>query len=166
MAEQHSILGGKVHLYQRNDSPIWQCSTYLAGKNRRKSTKEKSLAKAKDVAQDWFFTLHDQQRHGELTTGKTFSLAAKKFFEEYMAITAGDRNPQYVASLESRLRLHVLPFFGNKPLAAVNAGLMQEYRMQRLTPLADGKRPSKSSLHHEEVVGATGHENRLASRLD
>ncbi len=32
MAEKHTILGGKVHVYMREGSPIWQCSTYLEGK--------------------------------------------------------------------------------------------------------------------------------------
>ena len=30
----HTIMGGKVHVYQRDNSSFWQCSTYLAGKNR------------------------------------------------------------------------------------------------------------------------------------
>ena len=53
MPEQHTILGGKVYVYKRPNSRLWQCSTYLAGKNRRISTKEESLAKAKQIAEDW-----------------------------------------------------------------------------------------------------------------
>jgi hypothetical protein len=49
MPEKHTILGGKVHVYRRDNSSRWQCATYLAGKNRRVSTKEDSLAKAKDL---------------------------------------------------------------------------------------------------------------------
>ena len=49
-ATKHTILGGKVHVYKREHSGYWQCSTYLAGKNRRESTKEDSLARAKDFA--------------------------------------------------------------------------------------------------------------------
>ena len=52
MGEKHSILGGKVHVYKRPGSPVWQCSSYMAGKNRRLSTKEESLSKAKEVAED------------------------------------------------------------------------------------------------------------------
>ena len=35
MAEKHSILGGKVHVYKRSGSPVWQCSVYIGGKNHR-----------------------------------------------------------------------------------------------------------------------------------
>ena len=42
MPEKHTILGGKVHVYRRDNSSLWQCSTYLAGKNRRVSRKNSS----------------------------------------------------------------------------------------------------------------------------
>jgi len=38
MPERYTILGGKVHVYKRPHSTLWQCSTYFAGKNRRSST--------------------------------------------------------------------------------------------------------------------------------
>ena len=57
MSENHTVMGGKVHVYKRENTPFWQCSTYLAGKNRRVSTKEESLAKAKDFAEDWYLEL-------------------------------------------------------------------------------------------------------------
>ena len=52
MPEQHTILGAKVYVCKRPNSSLWQCPTYLAGKNRRISTKEESLAKAKEIAED------------------------------------------------------------------------------------------------------------------
>ena len=54
MTEHHTILGGKVHVYKRPNSSLWQCSSYFAGKNRRTSTKEESLSKAKEIAEDWY----------------------------------------------------------------------------------------------------------------
>ena len=58
---------------------LWQCSTYLAGKNRRVSTKEDGLAKAKDFAEDWYLGLRGKVRNGEITSGKTFREAAVQF---------------------------------------------------------------------------------------
>lgn len=51
--DKHTILGGKVNVYKRENSQHWQCSTFMAGKNRRRSTKEDSLSRAKEVAEDW-----------------------------------------------------------------------------------------------------------------
>jgi hypothetical protein len=71
--ERHRILGDQVILYQRSEGGSWHCSTFLKGKEWRKSTKEKSLARAKDVATDWFNGLQAKNHLGELNTGKTFA---------------------------------------------------------------------------------------------
>ena len=72
MPEDHSILGGKVHIYKRPDSNLWQCSTYFAAENRRTSTKEESLSKAKEVAEDWYLRLRGRLHDGEIKSEKTF----------------------------------------------------------------------------------------------
>jgi len=46
---------------------------------------QKHLAKAKDVATDWFNGLQAKNHLGELPTGKTFAQVAKVFEEEYEA---------------------------------------------------------------------------------
>jgi hypothetical protein len=50
----HKLMGGKLHLYKRDRSRYWQCSTYLGGRDRRTSTKLEGLAQAKDFAEDWY----------------------------------------------------------------------------------------------------------------
>jgi hypothetical protein len=96
MAEQHTILGGKVYVYKRPDSTRWQCSSYFAGKNRRTSTKEESLAKAKDVAEDWYVQLRGKLRTGELKAEKTFREVSEHFLRECEIMTCGERSKQYV----------------------------------------------------------------------
>ena len=67
--EKHTIIGGKVHVHKRENSSNWQCSTYLNGNNRRVTTKEDSLALAKQFAEDWYLGLRGQQARGELGSG-------------------------------------------------------------------------------------------------
>ncbi len=150
--EAQSILGGKVRLYKRPRSNSWQCATYLEGKERRISSKLKSLSLAKEFAEDWYFTLRGQARAGELKRENTFAEAAKLFMTEYTALVAGERNTRYVRDHQSRLTNHLLPFFGKKGLSEVTAGLVQEYRVLRLTPNERGKVPARGTLHHEIVV--------------
>ena len=152
MPEKHTILGGKVHVYMRPGSPVWQCSTFLEGKNRRVSTKEKSLAKAKDFAEDWFFGLRQQKAEGTLVTGETFAQAAKRFVDEYEIITEGERNTKYVQDHHSRLRNHLLPFFGKMAVKDIGAGTVQDYRVFRLKNDPNFKPPSRSTLLHEIVT--------------
>ena len=76
MAEQHTILGDKV--YNRPDITIWQCSSFFACKNRRISTKEESLAKAKEIAEDWYLQLRGKLRTGEIKTEKDLSRCSSR----------------------------------------------------------------------------------------
>ncbi len=149
MAVQHDLMGGKLHVYKRDNSGAWQCSTYLAGKNHRVSTRETSLSRAKDFAEDWYLELKGKQSAGILKTGKRFKVAADQFLKEYEAITKGERNPEYVKSHGDRIRVHLLPFFGNKFLTDITSGLVQEYRGSRMK---SKRPPARSTLHHEIVT--------------
>ena len=131
--EIHRTLGDKVRIYRRRDGGTWHCSTYLKGKEWRRSTKERSLARAKDIAEDWYLELCAKDRFGELRGGKTFAQAAKKFEEEYEAITHGRRSPKWVQGHKDRIRLHLQPFFGNKIVSEITSGAVQEYRVHRMT---------------------------------
>ena len=149
----HTIMGGKVHVYKRDNSSYWQCSSYLAGKNRRTSTKEESLAKAKDFAEDWYLELRGKHRRGEIRNEKTFREAAAQFEREYEIITEGQRSPIYVEGHKTRLRLHLIPFFGDMGLSEVTAGQVQEYRIYRREKAMEerGKPPARNTMHQEIV---------------
>ena len=154
MAEHHTILGGKVHVYRRDGTPYWQCSTYLAGKNRRTTTKEKGLSKAKDFAEDWFLELRGKSRSGELRNEKTFNSAADQYLREYDVITEGTRSPVYVEGNHNRLRVHLRPFFGSMGLSEITAGTVQEYRVHRhgVATKLRGRPPASSTMHQEIVT--------------
>jgi hypothetical protein len=153
--ESHILMDGALHVYKRENSRFWQCATYLGSRNHRQTTKEKSLAAAKDFARDWYMErcVEDRQRRrggvsllnqavqhpvadpGPLTdgrrrrtpTGPSFEDAAKAFTSEFEIITLGERNTRYVASKSEHIRIHLLPFFGDTALADITAGKVQEY---------------------------------------
>ena len=97
----HMILGDKVRVYRRPNSSLWQCSTYLEGKEWRFSTKTDSLSLAKEFVEDWYLELRGKSRSGQLKTERTFADAAKHFIVEYVAITNGERHPRYVKDHEA-----------------------------------------------------------------
>jgi integrase len=163
----HKILGGKVHVYKRENSSFWQCSTHLKNHNHRISTKEESLEHAKQIAEDWYLELRGKSRAGLLKTEKTFRQAADQFTKEYGIITEGQRSERWVEGHMIRLRLHLIPFFGDFGLSEITAGKAQEYRVHRATTppvgslrpvkTTDGetpvyKAPSRSTLHDEIVT--------------
>lgn len=152
MNQSHPILGGKVLVYRRANTGKWQCSTRIDGRNWRISTREDSLALAKEFAEDWFFRMKAKEKGGTLKFEKTFADAAKKYEEEYDVVTGGTRNRVYVAGNERRLRLYLTPFFGDLGLSEVTAGKIHEYRVMRHQAAPDGKPPAKNTLHQEIVT--------------
>jgi integrase len=165
----HELMGGKLHVYKRENSRFWQCATYLAGRNQRVTTKQESLAQAKDFAEDWYLGLRAKDRLGLIKNEKTFRHAAGQFLKEYEIITEGTRSPKWVEGYGIRLRLHLLPFFGDLGLSEITVGKVQEYRMHRATTPVVGSRkpvrklqegedpapynpPSRSTLHNEIVT--------------
>ena len=101
---------------------------------------------------------------GLLTSEKTFHQAAYQFLKEYGIITAGHRSPRWFEGHGIRLRLHLLPFFGDLSVSEVTLGKVQEYRVHRITtrrepnpeskanrPVTD-KPPARSTIHDEIVT--------------
>lgn len=154
---RHSLMDNRVQLYMRPGSPHWQASASVGGKQRRTTTKEESLARAKNVAYDWYLGLMGKYRGGELKEGKTFREAADQFVKEFTILTQGERNERYVDGKAKTINLHLLPFFGAKVLTDITPGLVQDYRMHRMTSRlhpATGEpvRPTRSTLHKEIVI--------------
>jgi integrase len=148
---RHTLLDGKVQLYMRANSPHWQCSCTVAGRQKRTTTKEESLARAKDVARDWYLGLMGKYRAGEMKAGKTFNEAAERFMDEFEVITLGQRSPIYVKGHKDRLKNHLIPFFGNEVLKDITPGMVQDYRIHRMKNGRGGKPPARSTLHQEIV---------------
>jgi integrase len=159
MSARHEILGGKVQLYKR-DGRFWQCSASVGGKQYRATTKREELPQAEDVAEDWYLELRGKFKRGDLgklvevNAEKTFADAAEQFLREYPVITEGQRNEQYVEGHKRRLGKYLTPFFGDKPLSKVTAGLIQEYRIHRAekSKEANGKPPARNTMHQEIVA--------------
>jgi integrase len=132
MDKNHELMGGDIQLFRRPNSKFWYCQATVGGRQRRLSTKKESLRLAEDVAKDWFLTLQGKARAGLLRSERTFAEAAKKFMAEYETITKGERSPKWVAGHEARLRLHLLPFFGETELSKITPGMIQDYRVHRI----------------------------------
>jgi hypothetical protein len=151
LGKRHPAGTRKVYVYMRPNSSLWQCSTYFAGKNRRISTKEESLSKAKEIAEDWYLQLRGKLRNGEIKTEKTFREASEQYLREYDIITQEQRSKKYVDDQHWRSRLHLVPFFGNLGLSEITAGKIQEYRIHRHQEAMAkrGKPPARNTLHQE-----------------
>ena len=150
--QTHQVMRGKVQVYRRENSRYWQCSTYLNGRNWRVSTKEKDLPDAEHFAEDWYIELKGKSHAGVLKAGRKFKEAAEKFLEEYPIITQGDRSPYQIKQKELKIKAIILPYFGDKVLAEITGGTIQEYRLHRAKTCKTGKPPARSTIHQEIVA--------------
>jgi integrase len=156
----HEMFDGRLQLYKRPESRVWQCAARVGERRFRQSTKEEGLDRAKDVAEEWYLDLRGKLRGGEIIKDeKKFKDAADLYLREMRVLAVSLRSPKYVELLELRLKRHLLPFFGDKPLSAINRGLVQAYRVKRAEETIDrtktddtpGKPPARSTMTQEVV---------------
>jgi integrase len=156
----HDMFDGRLQLYKRPGGRFWQCAARVGGARFRETTKEELLDRAKDVAEEWYLGLRGKLRNGEVVKDeRTFRLAAQNYLREMKVLAVGLRSPKYLQVMELRFNRHLLPFFGDKPLSAINRGLVQAYRVKRAeetierTKMADapGKPPARSTMTQEIV---------------
>jgi integrase len=177
--DRFALMDGKLHVYRRGGRH-WHCSTFIDGKNHRVSTKEENLAFAKEFAEDWYCVQRMRSRRARLKglyealaplaetqtsaqlaqsskpkkpSGPSFKEVAQKFLDEFEIITDGQRNARYAKGHRDRVRMYLEPFFGEKAITEVTAGLIQEYRIKRIKDAREknGKPPGRSTLHQEMV---------------
>lgn len=178
--EKLTLMDGRLHIYRRPNSRYWQCSTFLIGRNFRTTTKEETMALAREFAVEWYMEVYGavkrrergesvpppshlrgghpdilDRRRRPVASGPSFKSAADAFLKEYPISVEGERNEKYVAQKELTVRVHLMPFFGKMTLTEVTAGAVQDYRTHRQTSRTDktGKvlRPSRSTIHKEIV---------------
>jgi integrase len=151
-AKSITLMDGKLHVYQRDGTPFWQCAAFLGGRNHRATTKETELLRAEEFARGWYAErVVDERRRkrGDLTAsdaiagartqkrptpkvdGPTFREAAELFMSEFQIITEGERSPVYVDGHRRRLDGHLLPFFGDRAVASITPGDITAYRAER-----------------------------------
>lgn len=166
MQARHELLGGKVQVYRRPNSPFWHCSASIGGHQYRVSSKQEGLAQAKDFAEDWFLTLKGKDRYGGgLPKGKKFKIASALFLEEYKAIMAGERSPRYIESVEGKIRKYLDPYFGEMAVTEITEDTAQAYRVHRARAVdrhGEPKPPARATIHHEII--ALGHVMKTAKR--
>jgi integrase len=157
----HMMFDGKLQVYRRGDA--WHCAARVGGRRFRKATGEEDLDRAKDWAEEWYLDLRGKRRAGliekEQPKERTFRHAAEGYLSEIRVLAISLRSPRYVDLLELRMKRHILPYFGDKPLSSINRGLVQAYRAKRAAETIEatakddqpGKPPARSTMMQEVV---------------
>jgi len=124
-----------------------KCSSFFAGKNRRTSTKEESLSKAKEIAEDWYLQLRGKLLTGELKAEKTFREVSEQFLRECEIMTCGEGSKQYVKGQYLRSSVHLVPFFGNMDISKITHGKNRGLSSSQTTSNCE-TRQAAGTQHH------------------
>ena len=154
MTEKHELMGGKLHRLSPGKQRLLAMLNLYGGKElaclheRGEPCPCERLRPGLVSWNSWAKAVQ-----ACLRSARRSSRPPNCSLHEYEIITAGERNPQYVESFRDRLRVHLLPFFGNKLVSEITPGLVQEYRIHRTTSRLDKKtgepmRPARSTIHH------------------
>jgi hypothetical protein len=128
MPEQHTILGGRVYVYKRPNSSLWQPSSYFAGKIVAPARRNRASPKPRRSPRTGIGSFAQKLRAGEIKNEKTFGEVSEHYLREYDIITQGQRNKRYVDGQHWRCRGRLVRFFGNLGISEITAGQIQNYR--------------------------------------
>lgn len=156
----HEMFDGRLQVYKRGSGRHWQCAARVGGKRFRETTREENLARAKQIAEEWYLGLRGKLKDGKIEPDeRTFKSAAQEYLREVKVLAISSRSPKYVESLEMRLNKHIIPYFGAMGLSKITRGVVQSYRVKRAeetiertkTEDTPGRPPARSTMLQEIV---------------
>ena len=146
----HTMFDGRLQIYRRADHGPWQAAARVGGQRFRQTTGETALDRAKDVAEEWYLDLRGKLRTRRLQPvapkEKTFNDAAQAYLREVRVLAASVRSPAYIKMMEMRMNAHVLPFFKDKPLSAIN--VMRPKAASKAARKSAPREQSAPQAHH------------------
>lgn len=155
-----SLRDGRIVLYTRSGGPIYHCRLSIEGLKGyvARSTKERSLERAKDYAENLYEDLRYRVRHGEETSTKSFKGVWDRWIKLHQDGLSQHRK-RFITGTSIR---YFIPFLGSKSLSEFNDKLITDYWRWRVDywsskegeakigtaqkSRATGKRPYKQKL--------------------
>ncbi len=125
-----SLREGRILLYTRNGSPTYHCRLSVDGMESyvTKTTKERSLDRAREFAENLYEDLRYKVRHGQETGAQTFKSIWDRWLTAHNATLSFHRK-RYITGSANR---YLLPFLGQKSVGEINDKLIAEYWTWRI----------------------------------
>lgn len=146
----HKIVEGKVNVFKRKTSPIWQCRFTIGNRVLRKSTNQEDLEKAKEEAAELYVTARIRHKEGIPTVSKTFKSIAE-FAKTAMqkSLENGTGKVSFNDYIEC-IDLWLIPFFGSKFITSIDHSALVEFDQWRQQKL--GRVPAASTVSNHNIA--------------
>lgn len=121
---------GAILLYTRNGGGVYHARLSVEGVSGYvvKSTKHRSLDRAREFAENLFDDLRYKARHGEETGVHSFRTIWDRWLKTHQDILSFHRR-RYITGTATR---YLLPFFGQKTVGQINDRLIADYWTWRI----------------------------------
>lgn len=140
---------GRLHIFERPNSPFVWCGFHHKGRYVRQSTKERNWSAATKVAEDWYNLKQAEILTGAASFGgKSFTTAAKSAIKTMEArVARGERSAVYVNDVKQTLINRLIPFFGSTSVDSIGIVNWEKYKTR-----CYNKNPnlSRGSLHQHK----------------
>lgn len=143
--ESVQVLNGKIVLFRRKRSPLWQARFRIGRKWIRTSTKKEKLKEAQGIAIEAYHEAKFKEKHDLPVTSRKFRSVAEAVKANLQkAIDAGEGKAvfrDYVQCIDN----YLIDFFGNHNVETIDYRLLQQFSKWRENGM--GRVPAKSTIN-------------------
>jgi hypothetical protein len=162
MPEQHTILGGKVHVYKRQLAAFGSAQAISQAKIGGPARRKRASPRPRKSPRTGTYSFAEL-RAGEIKGEKTFREVSEHYLREYDIITQGQRNKRYGDGQHWRSKVHLVPFFGNLGISEITAGEIQEDpRRSTNTEFIGTKKQLRNAVSHRATAPRIRKSSRCA----
>jgi len=155
ITDKHELKSGLI-IFRRADvkHQNWYCRIKIPHENRYKtlSLETQDIHAAKDKAFDADADIRFRLKHEVPIFEKSFADVAKEYSEHHKQLKAsGQITPQRWSTVDTYIRLHLIPYAGHTQIALMNEEKWRSYFPWRKEngKGRDGGKPKDSSIRHE-----------------
>ena len=142
-------------VYKCAASSYWQFRVFLEGTQRKRSTKEVELLKAKDAAKviyaEMLLSVHAGETKAKPSSVKTLQVIANSLWTKNETRTKnGELNKQKVKNDQYVYERHIKPFFANTDVKKIDTDMLDDFK----TYLANKDRQPSTQVSYINIVMA------------
>ena len=141
---ERTLLDGRILLYKRENSRLWQTSFRIAGHYIRLSTKQWDKSEASIVAMDLYLESRFKQKNNIPLKTRSFGDIAALAITEMKRSLAEKRGKTVYNDYIIALNRYLIPFLGGYQINRIDFAAISSYEDWRAEKM--GKRPTASSV--------------------
>ena len=146
-----TLLEGRILLFKRARSRIWQVSFKIAGRYLRLSTKQLAKEDAAAVAVDLYMEARFKQKHGMPLSTRRFKDIAHLAIAEMERTLKENRGKIVYKDYIIALNRYLIPFLGNKFITQIDHATIRAYEAWRADRMGRLPRASSVGTHNSAI---------------